>query len=122
MYSNFTLNLYIGYELNNWPRNPTNNFPLKNCLFGTVKLVKNRIKSKFTDSGRGIAFDGEGEWSFGNDYTRNVLIFGVYNSSSSHTDNPKNNFLVLGEEQTFGINGRCSKKLLACKYKRDLRI
>ena len=51
------------------------------------------------------SIDGEGEWSFGNDYTRNVLIFGVYNSSSSHTDNLKNNFLVLGEEQTFGING-----------------
>ena len=27
----------LANELNHWPRNPTNNFPLKNCLFGTVK-------------------------------------------------------------------------------------
>ena len=27
------------------------------------------------------------------------------NSSSSHTDNCKNDFLVLGEGDTFGING-----------------
>ena len=26
-------------------------------------------------------------------------------SSSSHTDNRKNDFVVLGEGQTFGING-----------------
>ena len=55
LYSNFILNLYIVYELNN----PTNNFTLKNCLFGTVKLVKNTIKSKFIYYGCGIAFDDE---------------------------------------------------------------
>ena len=36
---------------------------------------------------------------------KNVIIFGVNNSSSSHDDNLKNNFLVLGEGDTFGING-----------------
>ena len=36
--SNFILNLYIFFELNNnWPVNTTNNFTLKNCLFGTIK-------------------------------------------------------------------------------------
>ena len=40
-----------------------------------------------------------------NDSTRNVVIFGVDNSSSSHTDN-RNFFLVLGERPTFGINVR----------------
>ena len=45
-------------------RNPTNNLPLKNCLFGSVKLVRNTIKSRFTYNGRGIAFCGEGSWSF----------------------------------------------------------
>ena len=34
-----------------------------------------------------------------------MLIFGVGNSSSSHFDNPKNNFLALGEGPTEGING-----------------
>ena len=64
-------------------------------MFGT-------IKSKFTYNGRGISFDGEGLQSF--DFTRNVVIFGVDNSLSSHTDNQKNNFLVLGEGPTDGIN------------------
>ena len=32
-------------------------------------------------------------------------IFDVNNSSSSHVDNHKNNFLVLGEGPIFGING-----------------
>lgn len=44
MYSNFILNLHIFYELNNWPCYPTNNYPLKNCLFDTVKLGKKRNK------------------------------------------------------------------------------
>ena len=29
LYSNSILNLNIVYELNTWPHNPTNNFPLK---------------------------------------------------------------------------------------------
>ena len=34
-----------------------------------------------------------------------IITFGVDNSSSFHTDNRKNNFLVLGEGHAFGING-----------------
>ena len=33
-------------------------------------------------------------------------MLGVDNSSSSHTDNLKNDFLILGKGDTFGINGR----------------
>ena len=33
------------------------------------------------------------------------MIFSVDNSSSSHTDNRKDRFLILGESLTFGING-----------------
>ena len=39
-----------------------------------------------------------------NGSARNVIMFDVDNSSSSHTDNQKNEFLVLGEGPTFGIN------------------
>ena len=52
----------------------------------------------------GIAFDGKGEWGLGNDYAWNVIIFGVANGLSSHFDNRKNNFLILDEGNTFGIN------------------
>ena len=41
---------------------------------------------------------------------RMFVNFGVDNSSSSHTDNCKNNFLVLGEGPTYGINGSFEKK------------
>ena len=115
LYSNFILNLYIAYELITWPRNPANNFALKNCLFSTIKLVSNAIKSKFTQNGPGIAFDGDGFWSLGNNSAINVVIFGVDNSSSFHTDNRKNNVLVTGEGPTQGISdstGSAGKNLV----------
>ena len=37
--------------------------------------------------------------------TRNVVIFGVDNSSSSHADDYRNGFLALGERDNFGISG-----------------
>ena len=57
-------------------------------------------------SGYRIAFDTAGSWSFGYDFARNVVIFGVDHSSSSHTDNRKNNFLVLDDGPTVDINGK----------------
>ena len=63
-------------------------------LPGGVKLVRNSIKSKFTCNVWGIVFDGKGSWSFVNDFTRNAVIFVVFNWSSSHTDNWKNTLLV----------------------------
>ena len=39
---------------------------------------------KYVNSGSGIVFDGKALWSFGGDYARNVVIFGVDNSSSSY--------------------------------------
>ena len=52
--SNFNLNLYIVYELNKLPGKPTKNCLLKICLFGTVKLVRKAINSKFIYNGREI--------------------------------------------------------------------
>ena len=40
-----------------------------------------------------------------NETVRIVVIFGVDNSASTHADNAKNHFLMLGEVPTFGING-----------------
>ena len=40
-----------------------------------------------------------------NDTARNVVIFGVDNSASSHADNAKNHFLMLGKVPTFRISG-----------------
>ena len=60
----FILNLFIVFGLNNWPLNPTNNFPPKNCLFCIVKLERTK-------------FDQEGSWSFGNDFARNIVLSSV---------------------------------------------
>ena len=46
LHTNFILNLYTDYELNDRPRNLANSFPLKNCLFGTVKSVRDAVKKK----------------------------------------------------------------------------
>ena len=32
-------NVYIVYDLDAWPRNPTNNFEFKNYLFGATSIV-----------------------------------------------------------------------------------
>ena len=57
-------------------------------------------------SGNGIIFDSAGSWSFGNEFVRNVVTFGDDNSSSCHVDNRKNNYWLLHEGPTYGINGK----------------
>ena len=99
------VNVYIVYDLAAWPACPTNNFKFKNRLFGVTNTVKNSDKEKYVYSGYGIIFNSADWGNFGDDTARNVIIFGVDSSSSSHVDNRKNNFLTLGFSPTFGING-----------------
>ena len=94
------------YDLDAWSRNPTNNFKFKNYLFEGTSIVKNSDKEKYVYTCYGSTFDSAGLWSFNNDTAREVTIFDVDNSSSSHADHRRNNFLALGEGPTFGINGR----------------
>ena len=122
LYNDFILNLYIVYEFNTKPHNPANSFSLKDCLFGTVKLTKNADKSKFTYNGRGIEFDGKGSWSFSNGFARNVTIFVVNNTSSSHMDIQKSNFLIVSEGPTEGINVDTAEKNLALKKKDNILL
>ena len=68
-------------DLDAWPRNPTNNFQFKNCLFGATNIVKNSDKENCVYTGYRIIFDSAGFWSFDNDTARNVIILSVDNSS-----------------------------------------
>ena len=70
-------------------------------MFRATNIVKDSDKEKCVYSSYAIAFDRKGNWSFGNDLAKNVIIFGVDDTPSSDTDNLKN-----GESPTFGINGR----------------
>ena len=51
------VNVYIVYDLDAWPRNPTNNLKFKNCLFGATSIVKNSDEEKYVYSGYGVTFD-----------------------------------------------------------------
>ena len=113
MNSKFILNLCTVYELNNWPHNPAHSFPLKYRLFRTVKLLRIGSKSNFFYNHQGITFDGGSLWSFGDSFAKNIEIFGVDDSTSSHTCNKKINFFVLDEGPIDGINdstGAAGKK------------
>ena len=56
-YTTKIVNVYIFYDLDAWQKNPTNNFNLKNCLFGATNIVKNSDKLNWIHSGYGIIFD-----------------------------------------------------------------
>ena len=43
-YTTKIVNFSIVFDLDAWPRNPTNNFKFKNCLFGATNIVKSRDK------------------------------------------------------------------------------
>ena len=59
-----------------------------------TNIRRNSDKSKWVYTGYKRAFDGSGSWRFGNGFAKNVVMFGVDNSSSYHADNRKNSFLM----------------------------
>ena len=56
-------NVYVLYNLDAWPRNPTTNFKSQNCLFGATSIVKNSDKEKYVYSGYGITYDSVDLWN-----------------------------------------------------------
>ena len=66
------INVYIVYDLGNWPKISLNNFALKSCLFGATNIVKNSDNCKYVYSGYGLRFDVLGLWTFANVFARNV--------------------------------------------------
>ena len=69
---------------------------LENCLFGAVTLNKNNDIDKYGYSGYGIGFDRKSNFQFpSGGFGQNLIIFGVYMSSSAHVDNKKKDKLIL---------------------------
>ena len=94
-------------------KKPLNNFTLENCLFIAINILKNGNPCKWVYSGYRTAFDWKGvlieksfSWSFVDDLARNIVIFYADNKSSSHSNNCKNNTLILGEGPPSDINSR----------------
>ena len=69
-------------------------------MFGSTNIIKDSDKGKYEYSGYGKGEYGKGEYNL---MTR-LGIFGVDNSSSSHTEIARIIFLALGEGDTFNIN------------------
>ena len=73
-------------------------------MFGATYIRQNSDKSKRVYTGYGTVLVGGDSLSFGSDFARNIVIFGVDNTSWSHADNCKNNFLLLSDSPTYDDN------------------
>ena len=69
-------------------------------MFGGVKLTKRADVDLYKYSEYGIGFDRKGLFSVANEVDRNVIIFGVDMSLSSHIDNKLKDVLILGKGRT----------------------
>ena len=70
------VNIYIAYEISK--NYSISTYPtLESCLFGAVSLTKNADVDQYKYFGYGIGFDRKGEFSFGNGFGRNCIIFGA---------------------------------------------
>ena len=99
------ISIYIVYELDSISNTRNTDYTIQNALFGAIKIAKNTDSSKNKYEGYGICFDEGSLFSEGNiNNGRNVLIFGVHESSITHTTNKANNIYVLGKSFVQGIN------------------
>ena len=97
------VNIYIVHEITK--KNYISDYPtLENCLFASVKLTKNPDIGKYKYSGYGIGFVRKGEFSFGNGFGQNVIIFEADMSSPVHVINKTRNILVLGKDFMQGLD------------------
>ena len=105
IYNNNSTNIYCVYKLDPISSSRDNTFTVQNALFGSIQITKNADTSKYKYEGYGICFDEDGTFSIGNITNgRNVLIFGVHESSLTHTNNKANNMFVMGDGFVQGIN------------------
>ena len=98
---NNVINIYCVYQLDPISSTRNTTFTVQNALFGSIKITKNAETSKYNYKGYGICFDEGGTFSKGNiNNGRNVIIFGVHESSLVHTNNKANNIFVQGINDT----------------------
>ena len=98
-------NIYCVYKLDSISSSRDCTFTVQNTLFGSIQITKNADTSKYKYEGYGICFDEGGTFSIGNITNgRNVLIFGVHESSLTHANNKANNIFAMGDGFVQGIN------------------
>ena len=106
MSNNIGISIYCVYKLDSISPTRDDTFTVQNSLFGAMRITKNADTSKYKYKGYGICFDEGGSFSKGNTSNgKNVLIFGVHESSLVHQNNKANNIYVMGDLFVQGING-----------------
>ena len=100
------VNIYIVYLINPISNSRNTDYTVQNALFGSVKITKDATDtSKHKYEGYGICFDEGGMFNMGNiNNGRNVLIFGVHESSLVHKNNKENDIFIIGDGFVQGIN------------------
>ena len=90
---NNTVNIYIVYRLNPVSSTRNTDYTIQNALFGAMKITKNADYSKNNYTGYGLCFDEGGGFNKGNiNNGKNVVIFGVHESSLVDANNKAINF------------------------------
>ena len=103
--NNVIISIYCIYKLDPISSSRDDTFTVQNALFGAMQITKNADTSKYKYKGYGICFDEGGSFSKGNiSNGKNVLIFGVDESSLVHANNKANNIYVIGDLFVQGIN------------------
>ena len=74
-------------------------------MIGSIKLTKDAGLKKYGYSGYGIRFDARSQRSLKVDeWSKNIVIFGVINSSSRQTDNRKKDVPARGVGRADGLD------------------
>ena len=105
IYKNGSTSIYYVYKLDPISSSRDSTFTVQNALFGSMQITKNADTSKYKYEGYGICFDEGGTFGIDN-FTngRNVLIFGVHESSLTLANNKANTIFVMGDGFVQGIN------------------
>ena len=99
------LNLLVFYKLDTLPQDLHADFTLKDCMFRAIQLPKNPDPDKHSYSGSSIRFHSRSIFSITNfNQGKNVVIFGVDNSSSANSDNKEKEILVTGDAATLELD------------------
>ena len=111
--NNNAINIYCVYKLDPIASSRDTSFTIQNALFGAMQTTKNATyNSKNNYKGYGICFDERSQFrhtitegAFAHTTNgRNVLIFGVDMSFSTHATNRANHIYLMVDGLTQGIN------------------
>ena len=102
---NNVINIYVVYKLDPISSTRNTDYTIQNALFGAIKITKNTDSSENNYKGYVLCFDEGETFSKGNiNNGRNVIIFGVHESSLVHANNKASNIYVMGDLSVQGIN------------------